>query len=197
MPGKLICWAKEKEIQLVIDESFVDFADEECSTIIDQGILDANPHLFVVKSISKSYGVPGLRLGVLASGNTVAIAAMKKDVAIWNINSFAEFYLQIQEKYKKDYTASLVKIRAERARFQRELEKLHGIRMIPSQGNYVMVELTNGMTAKYLTKVLLLKYNLFVKDLSGKIENHQYLRLAVRNTDDDNILLRALNSELK
>ena len=194
---KLICWAKKKDIQLVIDESFVDFADEECSTIIDQGILDANPHLFVVKSISKSYGVPGLRLGVLASGNTAAIAAMKKDVAIWNINSFAEFYLQIQEKYKKDYIASLVKIRGERARFQRELEKLHGIRVIPSQGNYVMVEITNGMTAKYLTKVLLLKYSLFVKDLSGKIKNGQYLRLAVRNTDDDNLLLEALYSELK
>lgn len=194
---KLICWAKEKGIRLVIDESFVDFADEECSTIIDQGILDANPHLFVVKSISKSYGVPGLRLGVLASGNTAAIAAMKKDVAIWNINSFAEFYLQIQEKYKKDYVASLAKIRGERARFQRELEKLHGIRVIPSQGNYVMVEITNGMTAKYLTKVLLLKYSLFVKDLSGKIRNGQYLRLAVRNTDDDNLLLEALCSELK
>lgn len=194
---KLICWAKKKDIQLVIDESFVDFADEECSTIIDQGILDANPHLFVVKSISKSYGVPGLRLGVLASGNTAAIAAMKKDVAIWNINSFAEFYLQIQEKYKKDYVASLAKIRGERARFQRELEKLHGIRVIPSQGNYVMVEITNGMTAKYLTKVLLLKYSLFVKDLSGKIKNGQYLRLAVRNTDDDNLLLEALYSELK
>ena len=54
-----------------------------------------------MKSISKSYGVPGVRLGVLASGDTDTIAAMKKDVAIWNINSYGEFFLQIKEKYEK------------------------------------------------------------------------------------------------
>ena len=78
----------------------------------------------MVKSISKSYGVPGLRLGVLASGDQDLIAALKKDVAIWNINSFAEFYMQIEEKYKKDYARALELIRAERARFRRELEGL-------------------------------------------------------------------------
>ena len=53
--------------------------------------LEKNRHLFIVKSISKSYGVPGLRLGVLASGDVKMISELKKDVAIWNINSFAEF----------------------------------------------------------------------------------------------------------
>ena len=65
---------------------------------------------------------------------------MKKDVAIWNINSFGEFYMQIYEKYKKDYQAGLKKIRAERARFQTELAKIKGVRVIPSQANFVMVE---------------------------------------------------------
>ena len=94
---RLIKWASKKGIKLVIDESFVDFADELDSTLIEQDILSANPHLFVMKSISKSYGVPGLRLGVLASGDDNTIAQMKKDVAIWNINSFGEFYMQIEE----------------------------------------------------------------------------------------------------
>lgn len=192
---KLIAWTKERNIRLVIDESFVDFADEVDSTIICQDILDANKHLYVMKSISKSYGVPGLRLGVLASGDTDAIAKMKKDVAIWNINSFGEFYMQIEEKYKKDYVTALVKIRAERARFQEELKQIPGLRVIPSQANYVMVELANGMTAKELTKGLLLKYNLFIKDLSNKMGGKQYLRLAVRNTNDNNKLIDALKKE--
>ena len=130
----------------MVDESFVDFADEEDSTIIKQGILTANPHLYVMKSISKSYGVPGLRLGVLASGDEKTIASMKKDVAIWNINSFAEFYMQIEEKYKKDYTAALIQIRAERTRFQNELASITGVRVIPSQANFVMVELGEGIS---------------------------------------------------
>lgn len=189
---RLIAWASEKNIRLVVDESFVDFADEQDSTLIQQDILDANKHLYVMKSISKSYGVPGLRLGVLASGDTELIERFKKDVAIWNINSFAEFYMQIEEKYKKDYEQSLIQIRAERSRFQNELSKINGIRVIPSQANYVMVELTNGKTARALTKELLLDYNLFVKDLSGKIKEKQYLRIAVRNSEDNDKLLLAL-----
>lgn len=193
---KLIEWAKEQKIQLVIDESFVDFADEEDSTIIIQDILDENKHLYVMKSISKSYGVPGLRLGVLASGNTELIAYMKKDVSIWNINSFAEFYMQIEEKYKKDYVESLKKIRAERTRFQNELAEISEIRVILSQANYVMIELESEILARNLTKLLLLKYNLFVKDLSSKMNGKQYLRFAVRNTEDNNKLISALRKEL-
>ncbi len=193
---KLVAWAKEKEIQLIIDESFVDFAEEENSTLIVQKLLNENKHLYVMKSISKSYGVPGLRLGVLASGNEEVIAKMKKDVAIWNINSFAEYYMQIEEKYKKDYAKALVAIRKERSRFQKELNKIAGIRVIPSQANYVMVELVEDKTSKELTKNLLVKYNLFVKDLSSKMQGGQYLRLAVRNTKENNKLLSALKKEL-
>ena len=193
---KLLAWAEEKGIKLVMDESFVDFADEKDCTLIDQKILDGNPHLYVMKSISKSYGVPGLRLGVLASGDTETIASMKKDVAIWNINSFGEFYLQIEEKYKKDYEAALVKIRAERARFQDELAKIKGIRVIPSQANYVMVELDESISPKELLKTLLIKYELLIKELTTKTNGRNYLRLAVRNTEDNNALIEALKKEL-
>lgn len=193
----LVAWAKDQGIQLLIDESFVDFADEEDCTLISQQILESNPHLFVMKSISKSYGVPGLRLGILASGDAARIAALKKDVAIWNINSFAEFYMQIEEKYKKDYALALNCIRRERARFQEELSKLPGLRVIPSQANYVMVELTGKLSSKAVTKLLLTRYNLFVKDLSPKMKTGQYLRLAVRDTQDNNKLISALQAILK
>lgn len=192
---RLIDWSKEKGIKLVIDESFVDFADEENSSIIDQDILDANPHLYVMKSISKSYGVPGIRLGVLASGDVEMIARMKKDVAIWNINSFGEFFMQIFEKYRKAYVAALVQIREERNRFQEELKKIKGIRVIPSQANYVMVEIDRD--PKELTKVMLIKHNLLIKELSGKTEGKKYLRLAIRDTEDNNKLLAALRDEMR
>lgn len=190
-------WAEKKGIRLVVDESFVDFADEEDSTLLDQELLDSHRELYVMKSISKSYGVPGIRLGVLASGNTAVIAQLKKDVAIWNINSFGEFYMQIAEKYKKDYAAALVKLRAERAHFQEALAKLPGIRVIPSQANYVMVELTGGVTSGEITKRLLLQHNVFVKNLAGKMKGRSYLRLAVRNRADNEVLLAALKEELQ
>lgn len=192
---KLIKWAKDKKIKIIIDESFVDFAEEKDSTLLQQQILEENDHLYVIKSISKSYGIPGLRLGVLASGNRDAISKIKKDVSIWNINSLAEFYMQIEEKYKKDYENSLIKIKAERNRFMAELNKIDGIRTIPSQANYIMCELAN-ITSKELTKRLLLKYNLFIKDLSKKVNGQPYVRIAVRNTEDNDKLLKALKTEM-
>ena len=162
-------------------------------------LLDENPHMIVVKSISKSYGIPGLRLGVAASGDTDLIGQLKKDVAIWNINSFGEFYMQIEEKYRKDYAASLDKLRGERTRFAEKLSKLPGVRVFPSQANYLMVELTGkSISATEITELLLTRYNLFIKNLSSKISRNgrQFLRIAIRNEAEDNILVKALKEIL-
>ena len=194
---RLIDWCVKKKINLILDESFADFSDEENNTLIDQEILDKYKNLYVMKSISKSYGVPGLRLGVLASGDTDTIAFMKKDVAIWNINSFAEFYMQIEEKYKKDYAAALVKFRAERARFQDELAKVPGVRVIPSQANFVMVELEKKISPKELLKKLLTKHSLLIKELTTKTNGRNYLRLAVRDKEDDDRLVAAMKEEVR
>ncbi len=193
---RMISWAENKKINLVIDESFADFSDEENNTLIAQDILDGSPHLYVMKSISKSYGVPGLRLGVLASGDTETIQFMKKDVAIWNINSFAEFYMQIEEKYRKDYVSGLKKLRKERARFAEELKQIKGIRVIPSQANYIMVELDQSISPKELLKTLLIKYEILIKELTTKTNGRNYLRLAVRNKEDNDTLLAALRAEI-
>ena len=193
---RLVAWAAEKHIRILVDESFVDFAEEEDSTLLYNRILEENPHLVVMKSISKSYGVPGIRLGIMASSDITLMDTVKKDVAIWNINSFGEFYLQIAEKYKKDYTAGLKKIRAVRKSFMEELSKLPGLRVIPSQANYIMAELTGGMTAKELTKALL-KYDLLIKDLSGKLKTGQFIRIAVRSEADNRRLLDAMGQVLR
>ena len=194
---RLVDWAGKNKIRLIIDESFADFSDEIDNTMIEREILSNNEHLFVMKSISKSYGVPGLRLGVLASGDSETISRMKKDVAIWNINSFGEFYMQIAEKYNKDYAKALVKIRAERARFQSELARIKGIRVIPSQANFIMVELDEKISPKELLKKLLIKHNLLIKELTTKTNGRNYLRLAVRDTHDNDVLLDALKEELE
>ena len=190
---KLAEWTEKKNIKLIVDESFVDFADEEDSTLIEQGIIDTFGHLYVLKSIAKSYGIPGLRLGVLVSGDVDAIAAMKKDVAIWNINSFAEFYMQIGYKYKKDYAEAMDKFRAERARYVARLAEVPGLHVIPSQANYVMAELTNGMTADGLNKELIVNHNIMIKSLTAKIDSdRQYIRLAVKTREEDDMLVEAL-----
>ena len=189
---ELVEWTKARGIRLIVDESFADFAKESDNSLIDQRILEDNPHLYVVKSISKSYGVPGLRLGVLASGDRDMIKRIEKDLPIWNINSFAEFYMQIAEKYSRDYAHGLKLLRKERERFWKELSEIPDIRPIPSQANYIMLEITGEKTSQYITKKLIQKCNLFVKDISEKVGGRNYLRVAVRDTKDNDILLKAL-----
>ena len=193
---RLIEWCKTQNIKIIVDESFVDFSDEIDGSIIKPDIIFNNPHLLVMKSISKSYGVPGIRLGVLVSSDTEIINYIKQDVSIWNINSFGEFFMQIFEKYKKDYELALNQIRCERKRFQNELASIKGLRIIPSQANYIMVEIDDRLKTDELTKNLLLKHNIIIKDLSGKIKGKNYIRIAVRDTDDNNHLLDALREEL-
>ena len=104
--------------------------------------------------------------------------------------------MQIFEKYKQVYFAALKKFREERKRFSGELEKISGIRVVPSQANFIMIELGGKISAKELCKKLLIENNIFVKDLSGKIRGKNYLRLAVRATADNDKLLDALKKEL-
>ena len=168
---RLADWAEEMGITLVLDESFIDFADGLDNSLLSQEILDCHPHLFIMKSISKSYGVAGLRLGILASSDTAAIASFKKDVSIWNINSFAEFYLQIEEKYRKDYAAALEKIKAVRAEFVRGLNSVPYLRVIPSQANFVTAQVLAPHSSKELT-IACLENDLIIKDLSESFACH-------------------------
>lgn len=195
---RLCAWCGERGIRLLVDESFADFADEPNASLLSEATLCAYPNLLVMKSVSKSYGVPGIRLGVLAAADEALIERMKKDVAIWNINSFGEFYMQIAEKYCDDYTEGLRKLRAERAWLTEALSAIPGLRVIPSQANYLLVELTNGMCATALTKRLLLEYDLLIKDLSRKIRmgERQFVRLAVRDRADNFRLVAALTAVL-
>lgn len=190
---KLVKNLKEKSINLILDESFVDFSSNgEKETMIVQDTLDEYENLIIIKSISKSYGVPGARLGVVVSSNFEILKELRKELTIWNINSFGEFFLQIIGKYKKDYLAACVEIQNERDRFYNELLKIPSLRTISSQANYFLCEVKN-MKATLLTELLLDRYNIYIKDLTGKIgfENKEYIRIAVRDFNDNEYLIKA------
>ena len=192
---RLLKWAKERGIQLIVDESFVDFSDDfEHNTLLRNDILEDNPHLAVMKSISKSYGVPGLRLGVLASSDVELIRRIRKDISIWNINSFAEFYMQIFGKYEKEYKQACHQFIAERRRFEALLKEIPYIRLIPTQANFFCLEVIEKYSSAELTKLLLERYNIMVKDCNSKtsLKGRNYIRISVRDEQDNDALIAAL-----
>ena len=198
---RLAKWCEDRNIRLVVDESFVDFSvDYKTNSLLSDEILEAYPHMAVMKSISKSFGVPGLRLGILASANKELIAHIKKEVSIWNLNSFAEFFMQIYNKHEKDYLKACDKFVAERADFERQLKTIPYLRVMPTQANYFLCEVLPPYTATEIVVYTLRNHNILTRDCSqkpGLDPNKQYMRIAVRNHEDNTRLVEALRQYKK
>ena len=197
---RLARWCEEKDIRLVVDESFVDFSEGYAdNSLLSDAILEAYPRMAVMKSISKSFGVPGLRLGILASADKELIARIKKEVSIWNLNSFAEFFMQIYNKHEKDYARACDKFLAERAHFEQQLRTIPFFHVMPSQANYFLCEVLPPYKASEIVIHMLKQHNILTRDCSlkpGLNPDKQYMRIAVRNHEDNTRLVEALR-ELK
>lgn len=181
-------WCEKHGMRLIVDESFVDFSEGwENNTLLHDNMLETYPHMIVIKSISKSYGVPGLRLGIMCSADTGLITRLKKSVSIWNINSFAEFFMQIFTKYEKDYKCACEKFIVERKRFELKLRSIDSLRVIPSQANYFLCEVLPPCNAGWLAMSMLKHYNILIRECSAKegFDGKQYIRIAVRNHEDN------------
>lgn len=190
-------WCAERGIRLIVDESFADFAsDFPNNSLLHDEVLEKYPSLVVVKSISKSYGVPGLRLGIFASADEDLISGIRSDVSIWNLNSFAEFFMQIYSKHEADYRAAAVKFREERERFRAELMSVPYLKVFPSEANYFLCEVLPPYCSHSLAVSLLKMHNILIKDCSSKkgFDGRNCIRLAVRNRTDNERLVNALRS---
>jgi len=193
---RLASWCERKEVRLVVDESFVDFSEDfEHNSLLDDATLEAYPNMAVMKSISKSYGIPGIRLGILASADKELILRIKKEVSIWNLNSFAEFFMQIYNKHEKDYKKACRKFVTERASFEKALQQIPFLHVMPTQANYFLCEVLPPYSANEIVIYMLKHHNILTRDCSKKTglnPNKQYMRIAIRNHEDNNKLVKAL-----
>ena len=195
---KILDKTKKLNKLVIFDESFIDFASSDKRySLINNEILEKYSNLIVIKSISKSYGIPGLRLGVMATSNEEILSLVKNNLAIWNINSYAEYYLQIANLYKKEYKTACDKIAIERERFISKLRAINGIDVYDSEANFVLCNLNNFDSTELAIK--LLNNNVFIKDLKTKdaFKDQNYIRLAVRTEEENNKLIEELNKVLR
>lgn len=184
-------------VRCILDESFIDFAQQELRyTLLADDFLERYPNLIIIKSISKSYGVPGLRLGILATSDFKVMEQLKEQMSIWNINSFAEYFLQIYSLYQNDYATACNKVVAQRNQLKENLDKISFIKAYPSQANFIMCQVLKPYSAKQLATQLLVHQDLLIKDLSEKegFEGKEFIRLAVKDQDENELLYKSLLS---
>ena len=196
--SQLLTLAHELEgtgCRLIVDESFADFsADGMNQSLLDTASLAAFRRLIVIKSLGKSYGVPGARLGVLATSDREVANAVRAMLPIWNICSFGEYFLQIAAKYQPEYVRSCERLAVERSNLHEQLSKISFLRPLRSDANFICCEVVSRYNATELTRVLLRTKRILIKDLSDKrgMQGGSFVRLAVRDCDDNRRLVEAL-----
>ena len=177
----------------IVDESFIDFSDQPSAL----GALEAEPlaNVVVLKSLSKCWGVPGLRLGYVYTTSEEVMAALWSANAIWNVNSVAEHFLELVLKHREALAASYRQTVLDRERFARDLAALAVVvGVFPSGADFLLVKLDmTAAEAAVLADGLLQTRRLHVKDASSRFEDgYGYFRLAVRRPEDNDELCRAL-----
>tara|TARA_S200000501_G_C20870796_1_gene764173 strand:- start:2402 stop:4198 length:1797 start_codon:yes stop_codon:yes gene_type:complete len=187
---------KREKKYLILDESFLDFADNAFkSSALNKVDLEKYNNLIIIKSIGKSFGVGGIRLGVIASSDERLMALIKKEIPIWNVNSIAENYMQILNKYMNDYRRSCEKIIERRNDLFKDLKKISYIVPYPSQANYILFEVKKIKASK-LAESLCNKFGIYVKDCSNKLglDTKNLIRVAIRDETDNKCLIEALKT---
>jgi histidinol-phosphate/aromatic aminotransferase/cobyric acid decarboxylase-like protein len=133
---------------------------------------------------------------VLATSDAQLLKTLYSYLPVWNINSFAEYFMQINGSYEKEYVESCNSIAEQRIMLSEKLKTISFLRVYKSQANYIMCEVKSGITSVKLASKLLKEYNILIKDLSKKkgIFKKDYIRLAVKDEYENDLLYNALLS---
>lgn len=180
---------KDQGRRLILDESFIDFF-ESTESLLDSKTLHRYNNLVIIKSYGKSFGVPGLRLGIMASGDLNLISEIKNFLPIWNISSAAEVFLDLLPRYMNSYKESLELIKCEREWLEGRLQSL-GLVLYKSRANFVLFKLeqylADGFQAFAYQRGMLVKKLFERNGLDGT-----FFRVAVRERSQNENLILAI-----
>jgi histidinol-phosphate/aromatic aminotransferase/cobyric acid decarboxylase-like protein/choline kinase len=188
--------ARHPRTTFLVDESFIDFSGEaSLRARLDREPL---PNVLVIASLSKSLGVPGLRLGYAYTCDARLHEAIGARVPIWNLGAPAEFFLELLLKFQPELAASLERTAADREDFAERLARVPGVTAVHAGGgNFLLARLAGTDTARVrrLVERLLTRESIYVKDVSAKLRAPS-LRLAVRKPVENQRLVDALGAHL-
>ncbi|TPQ15440.1 pyridoxal phosphate-dependent aminotransferase [Streptomyces sporangiiformans] len=180
---------------IVIDESFLEFADAEAEpSVVEDAVM--RPNVIVLRSLGKNFGLHGVRFGYLVANPSLA-GRIRSMLPKWNLNSFAETVVFMLRDHGAEYMESLHQVRRDRLDMARQLSQLPGLTVYPSQGNFLFVRLPVGAEGTVVRDRLLTEHRILVRECGNKIgSSSRFLRLVVRPQVDVRRLVSGLESVL-
>jgi histidinol-phosphate/aromatic aminotransferase/cobyric acid decarboxylase-like protein len=181
---------------VIVDESFIDFAVDPVPSLLPHA--DRFENLVIVRSMSKHYGVPGLRLGFCYSRNRPRLERLRRLVPTWHLNSLAEYFLTLLPSTSAAYDQSLRRVTADVRRLQNELAAIDGLFVYPTGSNFVLFRIEGDMTAAELQARLLTDHRMYVRDCTNKVGmDDRHIRVASQGRVADARLVEALRELVK
>jgi len=176
---------------VIIDESFIDFVDDESvASVAQEAMLRSN--VLVLKSLGKNFGLHGIRFGYVI-GNPALVHDLRRFLPKWNLNSLAEAVVFMLRDHMDSYRISLQLLARDRYEMTAELHQVPGMIVYPSQANFVLVKLPPGADGGLLRDYLLAQHGVLVRECGNKLGiTSQFVRLVVRPRADVQRLLTGL-----
>ena len=184
----------DHDCMLIVDESFIDFAGNRDQESLATE-LDRYPNLAIFKSMSKAYGICGIRIGYMLTANSDFAAKVRQGLHIWNINGFAEEFLRLAPQYRQEFNESCNKVKADRDHFYEQLQTIPGMTVYRPDANYIFCRLpAHAASGPQVTRSLFIQHNIYIKHCQGKTmpESDRYLRIASRTRTENRKLVEAL-----
>jgi len=177
--------------KIIIDEAFMDFVqDEDAYTLIPKAA--KSKKLIVLRSLTKLFALPGLRIGYLvAHSNT--IRTLRKHQVPWSVNILAQTAAEraLTEDMFRQRSKQL--IARERKFLYDELSRLKGLEPYPSTANFILVKIKQKCLTSSMLREKLLKKGILIRDCANfRGLNDQFIRVAVRSRKENMRLMQAL-----
>jgi histidinol-phosphate/aromatic aminotransferase/cobyric acid decarboxylase-like protein len=179
---------------VIVDESFIEFSGmEENESILEY--INTYKNIIIIKSLSKVYGIPGMRIGCAISSNAHRIETLRKELPIWNVNSFAQCFIEMIKDYQKEFDESCVKAVRATEMLYTELSKLEYLYPYPTLANFVLCRLVDSVESDELITYLYENRKILIYDCSKKIGmNSRYIRIASRSIEENEELILAMRA---
>ena len=188
----------QHECMLIVDESFIDFATNRDQQTLEKD-LALYPNLTILKSMSKAYGICGLRIGYMLTANTDFAEKVRAGIHIWNLNSFAETFLEMVPGYLEDFELSCAEVRKDRDQFYQDLCSIQGMVVYKPDANYIFCRLPDhAPSGPQVARKLFVEHNIYIKHCDGKSmpESDRYVRIASRTPVENANVCAVLNNLL-
>lgn len=192
---KLLEFAEKEGKLLIVDETFIEFADSEKDRSL-VNMVEKSKNLFIIRAVTKFFGIPGIRLGYGISANRELLQKMYDEKEPWTINSFADSASDFIFKEDEYIRKSKEYFSKERVCMINEINKIDGIKAFNSDANFILVRFENRNVLD-VKENLLKRAGLLIRDASNFIGlDSSFARVAIKNHEQNTVLVDALRSVL-